>query len=108
MPRSRTGEEPSQQTAPFSLRRITNDVITGLRGKAFFGDGHIFVPYYIDFGTSTGVNNQTWEGMTGAGYAFNHGQTVDLYLPYAELLFVSAKRGGSKVQHERTALRIYL
>ncbi|MGP8101913.1 MAG: hypothetical protein ACLQHL_14330 [Candidatus Cybelea sp.] len=55
---------------------VTNDVITGLRGKAFFGDGHIFVPYYIDYGTSTGVNNQTWEGMTGAGYAFNHGQTL--------------------------------
>jgi hypothetical protein len=55
---------------------ITNDVITGLRGKAFFGNGHIFVPYYIDFGTSTGVNNQTWEGMTGAGYAFDHGQTL--------------------------------
>jgi hypothetical protein len=54
----------------------TNDVITGLRGKAFFGDGHIFVPYYIDIGTSTGVNNQTWEGMTGAGYAFNHGQSL--------------------------------
>jgi hypothetical protein len=55
---------------------LTNDVITGLRGKAFFGDGHIFVPYYIDIGTSTGANNQTWEGMTGAGYAFNHGQTL--------------------------------
>ncbi|MFZ0575488.1 MAG: hypothetical protein WA304_08120 [Candidatus Cybelea sp.] len=55
---------------------LTNDVITGLRGKAFFGDGHIFVPYYIDFGTSTGPNNQTWEGYTGAGYAFNHGQTL--------------------------------
>jgi hypothetical protein len=55
---------------------LTNDVITGLRGKAFFGDGHIFVPYYIDFGTSTGVNNQTWEGYTGAGYAFNHGQSL--------------------------------
>jgi hypothetical protein len=55
---------------------LTNDVITGLRGKAFFGDGHIFVPYYIDIGTSTGPNNQTWEGYTGAGYAFNHGQTL--------------------------------
>jgi hypothetical protein len=55
---------------------LTNDVITGLRGKAFFGDGHIFVPYYIDIGTSTGPNNQTWEGYTGAGYAFNHGQSL--------------------------------
>jgi hypothetical protein len=59
-----------------AVSTLTNDVITGLRGKAFFGDGHIFVPYYIDIGTSTGVNNQTWEGYTGAGYAFNHGQTL--------------------------------
>ena len=53
---------------------LTNDVITGLRGKAFFGDGHFFVPYYIDVGT--GDSNQTWEGYAGAGYAFNHGQTL--------------------------------
>ncbi len=53
---------------------FTSDVITGLRGKAFVGDGHFFVPYYIDVGT--GNSNQTWEGYTGAGYAFNHGQTM--------------------------------
>jgi hypothetical protein len=45
-----------------------------LRGRAFLGDGHWFVPYYIDVGT--GNDNQTWEGYTGAGYAFNHGQTL--------------------------------
>jgi hypothetical protein len=46
----------------------------GCGGKAFFGNGHWFVPYYIDLGT--GSNNQTWEGYTGAGYTFNHGQAI--------------------------------
>jgi hypothetical protein len=53
-----------------------SDIIFGLRGKAFFGDGHWFVPYYADLGTGTGANNQTWEAYGGAGYAFNHGQTI--------------------------------
>lgn len=54
----------------------TQDVIVGLRGKAFFND-HWFVPYYIDTGTAIGqLGNSTWEGYTGAGYAFNHGQTL--------------------------------
>lgn len=57
-----------------AVATLANDIITGLRGKAFFGDGHFFVPYYIDIGT--GNSNQTWEGYTGAGYAFNHGQTL--------------------------------
>ena len=52
----------------------SNDVIFGLRGKAFFGDDHLFVPYYADFGF--GAIDQTWEAYTGAGYAFNHGQTL--------------------------------
>ncbi len=52
----------------------SNDVIFGLRGKAFFGDGHLFVPYYADYGF--GSIDQTWEAYTGAGYAFNHGQTL--------------------------------
>jgi len=63
---------------------ITQDVIFGLRGKAFFGDGHWYVPYYVDVGTGAGqVGNQTWEGYSGAGYAFNHGQT--LLLAYRDL-----------------------
>ena len=53
---------------------FTNDIIFGLRGKAFFGDDHFFVPYYADLGT--GNTNQTWEAYSGAGYAFNHGQTI--------------------------------
>jgi hypothetical protein len=54
----------------------TADVIFGLRGKAFFGDSRFFVPYYIDLGV--GANNQTWQGYGGAGYAFDHGQTLQL------------------------------
>lgn len=72
-----TGKRGTRTTSGTVLAStLTNDVVTGLRGKAFFGDGHLFVPYYIDIGTSTGVNNQTWEGYTGAGYAFDHGQTL--------------------------------
>jgi hypothetical protein len=56
---------------------ITQDVIAGLRGRAFFDDSHWYVPYYVDVGTGAGqVPNQTWEAFTGAGYAFNHGQTL--------------------------------
>ncbi len=52
------------------------DVIFGLRGKAFFGVSRFFVPYYIDLGV--GPNNQTWQGYSGAGYVFNHGQTLQI------------------------------
>ena len=58
---------------------IAQDVIAGLRGRAFFGDSHVFVPYYIDIGTGIGqLGNQTWQGYSGGGYAFNHGQTLVL------------------------------
>ncbi|HEY1655284.1 MAG TPA: hypothetical protein VGF86_09240 [Candidatus Tumulicola sp.] len=57
----------------FSSNDLANDVIFGLRGKAFFGD-HVFIPYYADAGV--GAINQTWEAYTGLGYAFNHGQTL--------------------------------
>jgi hypothetical protein len=58
-----------------------SDLIVGMRGRAFFGDGHLFVPYYADYGTSVNtVPNQTWQAYGGFGYAFNHGQTfVALY-----------------------------
>ncbi|MGA8533460.1 MAG: hypothetical protein WB615_05075 [Candidatus Tumulicola sp.] len=61
-----SGTSKTSVTAP--------DVIFGLRGKAFLGDSRWFVPYYIDAGA--GYNNQTWEAYTGAGTAFNHGQTL--------------------------------
>ena len=56
---------------------IAQDFIFGLRGKAFFGDSHLFVPYYADYGTGVGqLANNTWQFYSGAGYAFNHGQTL--------------------------------
>jgi hypothetical protein len=65
---------------------IAQDVIFGLRGKAFFGDSHVFVPYYVDLGSGIGrLSNQTWQGYSGAGYAFNHGQT--LLLAYRTLTY---------------------
>jgi hypothetical protein len=50
-----------------------DDMILGLRGQVFF-DRHIFVPYYGDFGN--GSNNQSWQAYGGAGYAFDHGQSI--------------------------------
>lgn len=54
---------------------VTNDVIFGLRGKAFFGD-HFYVTYYGDAGV--GATNQTWQVLGGPGYMFDHGQTIVL------------------------------
>jgi hypothetical protein len=59
-----------------TLDTHTNDIIFGLRGKAFFGDGRLYVPYYVDLGTSTYINSQSWQAYTGAGYAFPHGQSI--------------------------------
>jgi hypothetical protein len=67
---------------------IAQDVIFGLRGRAFFGDSHFFVPYYGDVGTGIGqLTNQTWQAYGGAGYAFNHGQT--LVVLYRDLTYTS-------------------
>ncbi len=57
-----------------ALRPITADAIFGLRGKAFFGGDHWVVPYYFDYGV--GANNQSWQAYTGAGYVFDHGQSI--------------------------------
>jgi hypothetical protein len=61
-------------TGSFTTSDNTSDVIGGLRGRAYFGDGHWNALYYLDYGG--GNNNQTWEGYGGAGYTFNHGQTL--------------------------------
>jgi len=56
---------------------IAQDVIFGVRGRAFLGDGRWYIPYYFDVGTGAGqLGNQTWQAYAGAGYAFNHGQTL--------------------------------
>lgn len=73
---------------------IAQDVIFGLRGKAFLGDGHWYVPYYVDLGTGIGqLGNQTWQGYSGAGYAFNHGQSIILL--YRDLTYT----GFSPISH---------
>ncbi len=51
----------------------TDDVIWGLRGRAFLSD-RFYLAYYGDWGT--GMTNQTWEAYGGGGYAFPHGQTI--------------------------------
>jgi hypothetical protein len=51
-----------------------SDVIWGIRGRVFFNGDHLYVPYYLDYGT--GNNNTSWQAYGGGGYAFNHGQTL--------------------------------
>jgi hypothetical protein len=50
------------------------DAIWGIRGKVLFGNDHWVVPYYFDVGQ--GSNNQSWQAYGGAGYVFNHGQSI--------------------------------
>ncbi len=57
-----------------STSDYTSDVIWGIRGRVFFNGDHLYVPYYFDYGT--GTNNTSWQAYGGAGYAFNHGQTI--------------------------------
>lgn len=50
------------------------DVIVGVKGRAAFGDGKWFVPYYADLGT--GQSKFTWQAMAGIGYSFGWGDVV--------------------------------
>lgn len=61
-------------TGSISTSDYTSDVIWGIRGRVFFNGDHLYVPYYFDYGT--GTNNTSWQAYGGAGYAFNHGQTL--------------------------------
>lgn len=59
------------------------DAIVGVKGRFAFGDDRKwFVPYYLDVGT--GDSDLTWQGMLGAGYAFDWGDLVAVwrYLDY--------------------------
>lgn len=48
-----------------------SDFIVGLRGNWIFGDGHWYVPYYIDVGT--GDSDLTTSANLGIGYLFDWG-----------------------------------
>lgn len=77
---------PFTRSGSVATADIAQDVIFGLRGKAFFGDGHWYVPYYADVGSGIGMlGNTTWQAYSGAGYAFNHGQT--LLVAYRDLTY---------------------
>jgi hypothetical protein len=59
------------------------DAIVGVKGEVRFGEEKKwFVPYYLDVGT--GDSDLTWQGMLGAGYAFDWGDLVAVwrYLEY--------------------------
>jgi hypothetical protein len=53
------------------------DAIVGVRGRAQLGQGHWFVPYYVDVGT--GQSDLTWQAVGGIGYAFTWGEVVGAY-----------------------------
>lgn len=59
------------------------DAIVGVKGLVKLGeDKKWFIPYYLDVGT--GDSDVTWQGMIGAGYAFDWGDLVAVwrYLDY--------------------------
>jgi hypothetical protein len=68
---------PFARSGSITTAGIAQDVIFGLRGKAYFGNGHLYVPYYVDVGGGIGqLNNSTWQAYSGAGYTFDHGQSL--------------------------------
>lgn len=58
------------------------DGVVGFRGRAAFGNGQWFVPYYLDAGA--GTSRFTWQALAGVGYSFGWG---DLLLVYRYLSF---------------------
>lgn len=50
------------------------DAVVGFKGRAAFGEGRWFVPYYLDIGT--GESKFTWQAMAGIGYSFGWGDVV--------------------------------
>ena len=77
---------PFTRSGSVQTADIAQDVIFGLRGKAYFGDGHWYVPYYADVGSGIGqLSNTTWQAYSGAGYTFNHGQS--LVVVYRDLTY---------------------
>ena len=50
------------------------DAVVGVKGRAAFGEGRWFVPYYLDLGT--GESKFTWQAMGGVGYSFGWGDVV--------------------------------
>jgi hypothetical protein len=55
-------------------KETQTDAIFGIQGKAYFSDDHWYIPYYADYGV--GATNQSWQAYGGAGYTFNHGQSI--------------------------------
>jgi hypothetical protein len=58
------------------------DGVVGVRGRARWGEGAWFSPYYFDVGT--GSSSITWQSFFGLGYAFKWG---DLVLAYRTLFY---------------------
>jgi hypothetical protein len=69
------------------------DAIIGVKGKVALGDGHWYVPYYVDVGT--GEAPTTWQGIGGVGYSFKNNNSI--LLVYRNLYY---NQGGSKLLHE--------
>ncbi|MET0232090.1 MAG: hypothetical protein ABW186_14245 [Rhodanobacteraceae bacterium] len=54
-----------------SRQTHATDAVVGLRGRWNFGDGHWYVPYYVDAGA--GDDTFTAQALVGVGYAFDWG-----------------------------------
>ena len=65
------------QSGGISQKEELWDVIVGVRGRLKLGEGHWFVPYYVDLGT--GSSALTAQALAGIGYAFKWGEIVGTY-----------------------------
>jgi hypothetical protein len=66
------------RTGSVATHTNIGDVVFGLRGKAAFGDGSWFVPYYFDYGVGA-PSNATWQAFTGIGKATRGGSFLLLF-----------------------------
>lgn len=65
---------PPDQSGTRELDEQNWDAVVGFKGRAAFGEGGWFVPYYLDIGT--GQSKFTWQAMAGVGYSFGWGDVV--------------------------------
>lgn len=71
------GSQVFPQTGSISQRADLWDAIVGVRGRAKFGNGDWFLPYYFDIGA--GSSAWTSQGVAGIGYAFKWGEVVGVF-----------------------------
>ena len=68
---------PASLQGAATVKPAVWDAIVGVKGRAQFGQGRWFAPYYLDIGT--GESDFTWQAVGGVGYAFDWGEVVGSY-----------------------------